>query len=421
MDDRAELLPVLEGCRARGARAAELLRQRFDRFETSGARVRGARTASERWTLRVWLEGGRAGVVAAPSRGGLVAAAIAAAEAAPPSSLAGPADKLPPTSGPLGIDDRRHEAIEEGDRNELLTLAERALNLGGAQLRRLRYVELRERRSWMSSRDVEQRSAATTYSLHATAALGDVELTHRIGSRHFSDVASLPFGTELRRRLDGLSRKASLPGAPLPVVLDPRGMASLVRSIAPAFAAQSVATGNFLSGRLNRPLASPILHLTDDAGLASGLHTRAFDDRGVPPITVTLLKEGVPAGLFHDPESARAHGLRPTGHYLDGDLRPSNLVVRPGSRTRNVILTELKDHLAADELPPVDLATGRMHGPVRLGVVSGGQRVGAVTAVLDVDVPTLLARITEVASDQERTEEVDAPTTIFDPLPWRAE
>jgi predicted Zn-dependent protease len=421
MDDRVELLPVLEGCRTRGARAAEILRQRFDSFETSGARVRGARGAEERWTLRVWLDGGRPGLAQAASPRGLVEAALAAAAKAPPDPLAGPADRLPPLTGPLGVDDRRHAAIEEADRNELLSLAERALNSGGVQLRRLRYAERRERRSWMSSREVEQSAAATTYSLEATAALAGVELTQRIASRHFSDVASLPFGTELRRRLEGLARPVALPAAALPVVLDPRAMAALVRAMAPAFVAASVAGGNLLSPRLARLLSSPVLHITDDAGLASGLHTRAFDDRGVPPIPVTLLKEGVPAGLYHDPESARAHGLRPTGHFTDGKVRPTNLIVRPGSRTRNVILTELRDYLVADELPAVNLTTGRVEGRVRLGVVRAGQREGAAVARLELHLAELLARVSEVAADQERSEEVDAPTTVFEPLPWIAD
>lgn len=417
MDDRAELLSLLDGCRAGGARAVEVMHQRFDRYVTSGMRVRPSRSTDERWTVRVWLEGGCAGQAQGPSRRGLAEAAVAQARAAPRSAVGGPADRFAPLTGPLGVDDRRWGQVEDADRNEMLGTTERALNMGGVQLRRLRYEELRERRSWMSTREVELSTAATTYTLEAEASLGALTLPGRISSRHFSNVASLPFGLDLRRRLEGLAKTVPRPTEPLPAVLEPRAMAAFVRSLAPAFVAAHVAD-TFVAPWLGKPLSAPVLHLTDDAGLASGLYAWPFDDRGVPPIAVPLLKEGVPGSLYHDPESARAAGLRPTGHVRAGAVRPSNLIVRPGSRTRNVILAELRDHLVVDELPAPDLRTGRIAGPVRLGVVRGGQRLGGAVASLDLPLAELLRRVEEVAADQERCEEVDAPTTVFAPLPF---
>ena len=413
MDDRSELLSLLDASRAEGARAAEVMPQRFDRFLTTGMRVRAARVEEEVWTLRLWLDGGRVGVATGPLRKPLVSQAMAAAHQAPRSEWAGPADRFAPITGPLGIDDRRYGSVEDEDRNEMLGLAERSLNQGQVMLRRLRYEEVRERRSWLSTRDVELSAAATTYTMEADASLGSLELGHRIASRHFSNVASLPFGVELRRRIEDLSRPASLPGGPLPLVLEPRAIAAFLRSLAPAFAAPAVVAGNLLTGTLGRALSATVLHVTDDGGLASGLHTWPFDERGVPPIAVPLLKEGVPNSLFHDPESARAAGLRPTGHVRGGQLRASNLIVRPGSRTRNVILTELRNYLLVDALPPIDLVTGRVVGRVRLGVIAAGERVGTVTMGLDTSVAGLLRAVSEVASDQERCDEVDAPTLVL--------
>lgn len=418
MDDRPELLQLLAASRAAGARAAEVLHQRFERRTIVGERARADVGTAERFTLRVWLEGGCAGVAVGPSRAALVEEAIARARAAGPSPWAGPADRIPPSAGSLGIDDRRHRNIGNDDRDEMLHTAVRSLEAGGVLIHRLEYNEGRERRTWLSSREQEAESACTTYTLAVDASIDEVRRTHRIASRHFSDVASLPFGLEVRRRLELLARPAELPSTPLPVVLDSRGMAMLVRSLAPAFAAPSIAAGNFLSGALTRRFASAALHLTDDAGMAGGLRTHAFDDRGVAPMAIALLKEGVPGGLYHDPESARAAGLRPTGHVVDGALRPGNLIVRPGSRTRNVILGELPDHLVLDEPPPLDLQTGRVTGPVCVQVVRGGQTVGTAATWLDLPASTLLNGIEELAADQERVEEVDSPTTVFSPLPW---
>jgi len=190
-------------------------------------------------------------------------------------------------------------------------------------------------------------------------------------------------------------------------------MADLVRSFATACSATAVRGGGFLAGFLGRRLANPVLHITDDAGLFGGLYTRAFDDRGVPPIAVTLLKEGVVHGLYHDPETARAEGLRPTGHVTGGALTPTNLIVRPGSRTRNVILGELVTYLLLDRLPPIDTTTGRLDGEVPVVVVERGERVGSARVRMQISIAALFAAIQEIAADQERACEVDASTTIF--------
>ncbi|MBM4364760.1 MAG: hypothetical protein FJ102_00985 [Deltaproteobacteria bacterium] len=419
MEDRSQLRALVDQARRGGARACEVLRCQSEERVMTAWRGRPQRSEVTTFTVRAWLDGGRGGVGRGPSGDRAVADALAAAAQAESSAVAGPADRMPAVTGPLGIDDRRHAGIAELDRNEVLQTAERALSQGGVALHRIEYRERREVRAYLSTREIELEAGSTAYALEAEASLAGRTLRHRIASRHFSDVASLPFGTDLRRRLESLVPPGPVPSRLLPVVLDPRAMAALVRGIAPAFAA-TVIDRSFLGAFRGKALASPALHLTDDAGLASGLRTRTFDDRGVPPIAVALLKEGVVNSLYHDPESARALGLRPTGHCGPDGLAPANLVVRPGSRTRNVILTELKDYVVVDELPPVDLATGRLEGVVDALLVAGGQRVAGFRALIATDIHTLLHQVSELAADQERSEEVDAPTTVFEGLALEA-
>lgn len=416
MEERARLVAALDAARAGGARAAEVLRVDRSVLEQVSSRGRAVAREEREFTVRVYLEGGRAGLARHADASPAVQAALAAAAAAPLDPHAGPAERMAVREGGLGIDDRRHAGIEEGDRAEVLQLAERAFSQGGLRVRGLRYRQSRDRRSWMSSRGVEAEEWATTYELGAEVVAGDVEVTHRIASRHFSDVASLPFGPEVRRRLEAVGKRAAMPSDALPVVLEPRVVADLVRGLAPAFAANARRADVFAGTWGGRRLASPALHITDDAGLFGGLLSRAFDDRGVPPIAVTLLKEGVVHSLYHDPETARAEGLRPTGHTWGGRLAPSNLVVRPGSRTRNVILTELADYLLLDRLPAVDAVNGRVKGEVLVGVFRGGERQGTARLVIDVPLPTLLGAVRELAADQERVCEVDTPTLVLDPV-----
>lgn len=417
MSDRSRLVGMIDRARTGGARAAEVAWTERDLLEQAGAKGRPGHRLDRAWTARVWRDGGRCGVATAATPEGAIDVALASSADAPPDPLAGPPDRIPVPGGSLGICDRRHEQIADEDRADMLQLAERALAQGGLGAVRVVYRQVLQGRGWMSTRGMEAEETSTAYELSAEVDAGPVRAFHRIASRHFSDVASLPFGVELRRRVEPLLRRVELPASPRPIVLDPRVMAELVRSLAPAFAADAVARGNFLASRLGKRLASPTLHVTDDAGLASGLLTRAFDERGVPPIPVAVLKEGVVSALYHDPETARAAGLRPTGHVWDGVIRPSNLVVRPGARTRNVILTELKDYLALDRLPPLDLDSGMLAGVVPVVRVDQGERVGAVDVRIEAPIWVVLEAVREMAADQERSCEVDTPTAVLDGLP----
>ena len=413
MHGRAGLVAVLEGARTQGAKGAEVLLVERDQLSQTGVRVRPNTRREAVWSVRVYREGGAAGSGVGSSGAEALQAALTDAAPRPPDPLAGPVERMSVRAGALGIDDRRYGLIGDDDRLEVLQLTERAMDRTRAELRELRYTEERARRCWMSSRGVEAEEHATFFSLSAVAVLGDLSVPHRIASRHFSDVASLPFGAELRRRVDALAIPVNRPSVVLPLVLEPRVAAEMIRSLAPCFSADCVST-TFLARWLGKALADPILHVTDDAGLFGGCHSRAFDDRGVPPIAVALLKEGVVNGLYHDPETARAHGLRPTGHVTGGGLHPSNLVVRPGSRTRNVILGELGPYLALDRFPPLDRATGRWTGVVPVMVCEKHDRRGSFRAEVDWSVREVLTAVRELAADQERNAEVDASTAVLE-------
>lgn len=411
MEKRAELLNLMSQARMDGALGVEILRLHRSILEQSESRGAPTKREVPLWRVSLWKEGSH-GCGVAPSKEQALALAMQDSRAS--NALSGPAEKMMIRSAGTGIDDRRHEGIGDTDRSEVLHLAERAL--AGLPMRsQMVYRQERTWRSFVNSRGVEAEEFGTTYELYAELTVEGRTLSHRIASRRFSDIASLPFGTELRRRVEPLLRRMSAVPT-LPVVLEPRVVASLFRNLAPAFTADAIAQGSsFLKDHLGKAIGSPIFHLTDDAGMVGGLYTTAFDDRGVPPIPVTLLKEGVVTGLYHDPESARAAGLRPTGHCREGLLRPTNLILRPGARTRNVTLGELGSYLMLDQCPPMDQGSGEVSGPLDLVVVERGEKKGSIRRDFRAHITKVLRAIQEVVSDQERSCEVDAPTAIFAP------
>ncbi len=421
MQDRPQLLAALDALRKGGALAAEVLLVTTDWLEQAGSHALPVQGRTTTWTVRAWRTGGARGVGVGATAAEASHAALAAASSAPPEQTAGPVDRQDARAAGLGTNDRRYPAIEPADRVELMDLAERAFVKTKEDIRLASLVYRQERtvRSQASTRGTECTETTTRFLLEGTVETGaGRSFTQLLASRHFSDVASLPFGTDLRRRAEPLGRL--LTGAPpdRPVLIEPRCMAELARALAPAFAADHVGfITRALAGRTT-PLriAPPLLHMTDDAGLHSGLWTVAFDDRGVTPVPLTLLREGVVSARYHSPESARATRAGPTGHVRDGALHPSNLVIRPGARTRNMIHAELGDLLLLDCPPPVDLDAGRLRGPARVVSVVGGEPIGCHDVVFDIPVVDFLAGFVELAADQERHVGVDTSTAVWDRL-----
>jgi predicted Zn-dependent protease len=134
---------------------------------------------------------------------------------------------------------------------------------------------------------------------------------------------------------------------------------------------------------------------------------------------VPILREGKLGGYYHDPESARRHDARPTGHVVGDTLVPSNLVVRKGNRSRTQMLGEVPVAVFLDHLDgKIDLSTGAidLHGPATL--LEHGKPKGVVPEViLRGNICEFLSGVVELSSDQERTGHVDCATTLIKGFP----
>ena len=208
----------------------------------------------------------------------------------------------------------------------------------------------------------------------------------------------------------------------VPVVFSQTAAAHLLPQLIPAFENSRIESGNsFLSNRMGQAQGSSLVHVIDDASVPGGLQTRVVDSRGIPPVPVPLWVEGVPTGRYLGVQAAVEQGLRPSGHVgFDNGLWPGNLVVRPGSRSRNMLFPELGPLVICEELLDckVNLATGSLK--LKLRCFTGGYEmepayIGDLTMKTDVD--SLLSSVIHMASDQERIDFVDTPSWILDG-PW---
>lgn len=428
---RPDVAVLLSACRDAGAVEAEALVDECEVYgvaeDTSG---RSRRAPSYAWScaVRVRDGAGREAVVTAAGRlvdgpAALAKAAMAAAAVAPVLSDGGPALRLDVQDRGLGILDLRLPTIEDEDRVETVEL-----NMDGARgvvdgvdPVSFVYEEQRRSRHFAATNGIAVREESSTFTL--TGTLRDrrndgLVLVDRIESRHFADVASVPLGVDLARRLAGYRVTQARSETENGVVVDPLVVAQLLPALAPAFSAERIAAGgSFLAGRLGQAIGSARLHIIDDPGLPGALRTRSFDDRGVPPMAVPLLREGVAESTYLGPRLARQRRQRPTGHErLDGSLWSGNLIVRSGTRSRNMLLPEMGPLLALVDildLSGVDLVKGTLDLPVRAARMEGAEILGGLGVLrLQCTIEELLRSVVDVCSDQERIRDVDACTWI---------
>lgn len=421
-----DLEPLIKLARDEGALHVEVLREavvghRVVRSAGSG-RSDASTFGHDQTTIRVWVEGGRVGSLAGPtsSASDLVGQALASTFESPEDPFAGPVGRLDTPSTALSIRDRRHDRIDAEAREEVVADVRQQLRAdrrftGGPVL----YEDVLRHRQLVSSKGLRFDEEDTTFHLETSITGKGLELHQHTTSRSFASVASLPLGVNLLTRAEALLQAGkTLPGGPTRVVLTPLAMSRLLVALGERFTPERVATDGLIGGGRR---FSEKLHLVDDGGLAGGLRSATFDDRGVPPVPLTLLREGEVAGRFLTPERARQLGTRPTGHVWGGRLRSANLVMREGTRSWNALLTELGGpSLLVDDLfdlSGLDLATGALDLRVDGVVMDANQPVGAMRGVRLVgDLADLLSNIVHVCNNTDRIGHVDAAAIIADGL-----
>ncbi|MED5369441.1 MAG: metallopeptidase TldD-related protein [Myxococcota bacterium] len=431
-----KLLPALERlaelAQQKGASDVELLDLRW---QASSVEVRDGRagpTQHTRGTIlrgRVYAgEGQVAGFATKdPARATeALSDALLRARSMAPAPAAAPAERFPISERGQGLDDRRYGQISDRERAEVALENFSGCDLKGVHCLGADYNDNRNLRAFFSTRGIATTNSDTRYDVRVRASLADGshETSFQAAGRAFASIGVLPYGRDLAERLKELAATpVPFPGGDPAIVLEPEVLSTLVHQLGPAFCADRVQAGaSFLSGH-DGPLGSDRVSLIDDGSLHGALLARAFDDRGVPPMPVPLIRDGALGGLLHSPETAREGQARPTGHVLDGNLSPSNLLLRPGRRSRTQMLGEVPLALQFDRLDgELDLRTGRFEYRGPAWILEAGKRRGRVAqAVLRGHITELLAGVKELANNQRRTLDVDCATAVITDFPVSAE
>jgi PmbA protein len=425
---------AIDVARRRGARAAEALLRLGEGVLIDVARGKVAAShphKSSVLTVRAWVEGGGEGVAtgAIGDVESVATAAVQAASVAPADPHAGPVGRMGVAAGGLGIDDRRHAQITAADRAEVVAASEKGARAVDKRVRTegFAYRDERAYRLYTNTRGVVLDEWSTTYEARGTVLLaddrGDITLTDELASRAFASIASLPFGTSLAQRAVALAAGGgpTLEG-PVRVVLSPRPLAQMFARFGPLFSAASLRDGDHIFARAARDgttLFDPRMHLLDDGTVPGSLRTHAFDDQGVVPVPIVLIREGKVDARLLDVREARLVDARPTGHVHGGTLRPNNLILRGGTRSVNAVLSEIDgpilivDHVY--DWSGLDVVSGRWRAPVGGTLTRRSRPEGVIRrVVLDGLLSDVFSRVIEIAADTDRHGHVDAPAMLLD-------
>ncbi len=426
---RAAAVQLVDRATQSGAAHAEVFALRTYALRAEQSRGEVERQTDYRFTIRVWDANGALGVASGQStapdsalRQSIVDEALANTASGDTSTGLPPRLDIPDRG--LDINDRRLPQLDDDLRRGVLRSAVDGAIQVSRQVSRaeFRYEELHATRCFASTNGLGAEEHGTRFALIGGVSAEDhpIRVRGQIVSRNFAEVASRPLGHELGSRLVATLTPADLPAQPTAVVFDQRAVAALLPRLLPAFSAERIAVGDsYLKGRVGSRMASRVLHIVDDARRPGGMASRGFDERGVSPVAVNLIKEGRAAGLYQGPRAAQQVDARPSGHErADGSIWPGNLVVRPGSRSRNMVYPDLGTFVLVEEITDsggVDPNTGTIDvGALVFVADASGTHGCAGIRRLRCTADDLLSGIQRICNDQQRHGIVDTATWVVE-------
>jgi len=161
--------------------------------------------------------------------------------------------------------------------------------------------------------------------------------------RRLADFDHRQIGASAARTARQLLGAVKVESGEMPVVLGPLCASSLFESLAASAGAESHQRGrSWLCGKLGQQIASTLVTVRDDATIAAGLGSRAYDSEGVPSRPITIIENGVLINLLHNSYTANKAKAQYTGHAQGGGIGPTNANPDLGSLTSDEIIRGVK-------------------------------------------------------------------------------
>lgn len=177
-----------------------------------------------------------------------------------------------------------------------------------------------------------------------------------------------------------------------------------------------------LAGKLNQQVASEILTVTNDGFVSKAVGSRPFDDEGTPSTRVTLVDKGVLKSFLYHTYTANKEGAENTGNALryallqivpkykmEPFIGPNNIVVKPGSVSREEIIDEVKNGILTKDFIGAHTSSPQsgnfsMAPYCALKVENGEIRHPIKEAMIGGNILTLLKNVKALAHDVKQVQ-----------------
>ena len=245
-------------------------------------------------------------------------------------------------------------------------------------------------------------------------------------ARYFDKLASpKSVGEEAARRALRKLGGRKVKSQKVPVVVAPEISNGLVSMVFGAASGGSVwRKSSFLIDKVGAEIASPLVHIIDDATMEDGLASRPFDGEGVRSSRVALVEGGVLKTYVCDSYSGRRLNVKPTGNTARGyssgpSVSATNLYMKAGTTDPKEIIKGVKSGLYLTALPSFGQGFNNVTGDFSEGAQGFWIENGEVTypvqeITLAGNILTLLKSITAVGNDLSfRLGSTAAPTLLI--------
>lgn len=233
------------------------------------------------------------------------------------------------------------------------------------------------------------------------------------GARHRADAPSAAWvGEDALAR--GRARLASARGPTVQAVMvvDPRATSRLIGALLSGTGGESIHQGrSHWVGKLEQPVISPLLTVTDEPHLVRGLSSRLWDGEGLATKPRTVVQGGALRTYFLDTTYARKLKLAPT---TGGS---TNRIVATGSKDLAGLVADVGDGILVTSWlgGNMNAATGDFSYGIRGHRIEGG-KVGQPIGETNItgNVLALFASLRAVGNDPWPYGSTKCPTLVFD-------
>jgi len=239
------------------------------------------------------------------------------------------------------------------------------------------------------------------------------EAGHYVHAAHLEDLpTAASVGDEVLRRVLRRLGAEKLSSRRATMVLDPEAGSGFIGRVTHALAAGEVQQQrSYLAKSLDRPIASPLLTVTDDPLRRRGLGSRLFDGEGIAARRRTIVEKGVLRSFYVDTYYGRKLGWAPTTGSS------SNVVFEHGERGLSEILAAVGEGIYVNHWlgGNADMTTGDFSFGLQGHVIENGELGRPITEMnVTGNYADVLGRLVEVGNDPVSWSSFRTPTLVFE-------